>query len=77
MNLDNGCSDTFSNISIIPKPNIDFTVNNNSRCLGDTLNIHGMSFDSILSWIYTFDGLDTLLFKDVDYLFFRSRITFN
>ena len=70
MNLDNGCSDTFSNnISIIPKPNIDFTVNNNSLCLGDTLNIHGMSFDSILSWKYTFDGLDTLLFKDVDYLF--------
>ena len=42
MNLDNGCSDTFSNnisASIIPKPNIDFTVNNNSLCLGDTLNI--------------------------------------
>ncbi|MBN2638287.1 MAG: PKD domain-containing protein [Bacteroidales bacterium] len=70
----NGCSNTDTAVvCLIPPPAVDFTISNDSICLGENITFSGIA-SNIASWQWNFGNGDTSLYQSQTYKYTASGI---
>ncbi|MBE0651450.1 MAG: PKD domain-containing protein, partial [Bacteroidales bacterium] len=64
----NGCSNTdTTDVCLVPPPPVDFTMSDDSICLGDRISFSGKSSNLIIHWHWDFGDGDTSMYQNQTY----------